>query len=353
MIAVAYFEQIESARTPSDLFTDADKARSQYRRLARHVHPDTNNNDPRAHTAFERLGELWDEYNGVNRGTLRHAADDGKRPIYETKRHTFAVHDLAARGDISNIYDVSYHDPSPISSAMHTAVLKMPRSPKNSDLVVNEISMLKRLKEDVPAEYQIYHPTMIDSFLHKDSATGKARRAVVIDGLTGFVSLREVLDAYPKGIHPRHVAWIARRLWIAIDTAHEAGIIHGAVLPEHVMIHPKMHGVVLIDWSYAQDKGQKLKSAVPSYLKLGWYGKSYDKPLDHRLDVRQASHTLEALLGEQEVRPFRAFFNGCRVASAPTAGQLFEEFDDLLLRVYGKRKYVEFQMPAGWKRQTT
>ena len=29
-----------------------------------------------------------------------------------------------------------------------------------------------------------------------------------------------------------------RRLLVAVGAAHRAGVIHGAVLPEHVMIHP-------------------------------------------------------------------------------------------------------------------
>lgn len=343
MIATAFFEQIESARSPSDLF-DGDKARAIYRRLARNVHPDVNPDDKaRAEKAFARLTELWNEFNG-----------NGSKPnglVYTTKRNTYAVHGLLDRGDISNIYRVTY---APADDLIHTselrmAALKMPRNPAHSDLVVNEIKALKMLKEGVPGDYQKYHPTTVDSFAHRDP-TGKTRRSIIIEQLIDFVSLQDVIDAYPAGIGGRHIAWIARRLWIALDTAHEAGLAHGAVFPEHVMIHPTMHGVVLIDWSYSQEKGEKLTSAVPSRLKDGWYGKNYEKPLDHRLDVHQAALTLEALLGVKDARPFRAFFKGCRVASAPTAGELFHEFDDLLTRVYGKRTYVPFHMPQGWKK---
>lgn len=348
MIAVSYFEQVEAARTPGDLFTDADAARSTYRRLARILHPDVNAGDPRAEQAFARLSELWNQYNHGPSG-VRHPADRDGRLIYETKRNTYAVHDLIAKGDISNVYLTSYV-PDTFSSAVKSGALKMPRSPANSDLVVNEIEALKQLKEGVSEPYQMYHPTTVDSFLHQDKTNGKRRRAIITEHLDGFISLRDVLDAYPTGISGRHVAWIARRLWVAMDTAHVAGRVHGAVFPEHVMIHPTMHGVVLVDWSYSQEKGEKLTSAVPSYLKQGWYGKNYEKPLDHRLDVHQAAYTLESLLGVQEARPFRAFFNGCRVASAPTAGELFVEFDELLTRIYGQRKYIPFEMPKGWKR---
>ncbi len=343
MIAAPYFEQIESARTPSDLFEDADRARSVYRRLARYVHPDTNNNDPRAHSAFERLVDLWDEYNGKTRNT---SSPKPSGLVYETKRGVYAVNGRIARGDVSNVYRVEYQTGDDILRG----ALKMPRNPANNDLVVNEINALKLLKEQVPEKYRMFHPHTVDSFAHRDKNTGKTRRSVILEELEGFVSLRDVAQAYPSGIDPKHVAWIARRVWVAVDTAHAAGLVHGAIFPEHVMIHPTLHGVVLVDWSYSQAKGEKLKAAVPSYQKLGWYGTAFDKPLDHRLDIRQASHTLEMMLGDHDARPFRAFFNGCRVASTPTAGELYEEFEDLLTQVYGARKYIPFEMPKGWKR---
>jgi serine/threonine protein kinase len=341
--AVAYFERIESARTPSDLFEDADKARAVYRRLSKHVHPDVNPGEKaRAEQAFARLSELWAQFNGK---TVSSPVAKERGLVYETKRGVYVIGDLIARGDISNVYGVEYNNVQ-----LRVGALKMPRNPANNDLVENEIRTLKLLKEKVPEQFRMYHPTVVDTFAQRDQATTKTRRAVILEHLDGFVSLQDVIDAYPDGIDGRHVAWIARRLWIAMDTAHNAGVAHGAVFPEHVMVHPTMHGVVLIDWSYSQEKGEKLTSAVPSRLKQGWYGSNYDKPLDHRLDVHQAAWTLESLLPKTGARPFRAFFNGCRVASAPTAGELFVEFDELLTRIYGKRKYIPFTMPHNWKK---
>jgi hypothetical protein len=348
VIATSYFERIEAARTPGDLFPEADAARSTYRRLARLVHPDVNpDHKTRAEAAFARLSELWSAFN--NGGDPK---PKPTTPVYETKRYTFVVNKLLDRGDIANVYGVTYkgslHD-----SALYTAALKMPRSPKNSDLIANEITALKKLKEGVPEDFRMYHPTTVDSFRHRD-ASHKDRRVIVTEYLDGFVSLRDVMRAYPTGIDGRDMAWMARRLWVAMDTAHRAGLSHNAVFPENVMIHPTMHGVVLIDWCYSADTGEKLSAVVQRYKKDGWYGTRYDKPLDHRLDVRQASLTLEALLGPRhlhEARPFRAFFNGCRVASAPPAGQLFEEFDELLERLYGRRRYRPFKMPDTWRKE--
>jgi hypothetical protein len=74
-----------------------------------------------------------------------------------------------------------------------------------------------------------------------DPRSGIQRRVNLIGRLTGFRSLAVVRTAFPAGIDPRDAAWIWRRLLDAVGAAHRAGVIHGAVLPEHVMIHPAEH----------------------------------------------------------------------------------------------------------------
>lgn len=331
MTAVTYFELIEKARTARDLFPESDAARGRYRRLAKLVHPDVNDNDPRAESAFARLQKLWNEFS--NGGLSASSA-----VAYQTKRHTYEVGNLLARGDISNVYAATY------DAGHERVVIKMPRSPVNSDLIVNEITTLKTLSSEVPENLKMFHPTMVDSFRHRDVASGKDRRAVVLQELEGFYTLAQVIAAYPQGIEGRDLAWIARRLFVALAAAHDVDIAHGAVTPENVMIHPTMHGVVLIDWVHAKPFGETLTS-ISSPYRLD-YGTKIAKPLDHRLDVQMSSHTLESLLGRRPAKPFRAFFKGCRVSSAPPAGQLFQEFDELLTRLYGKRKYHPFTMPV-------
>lgn len=322
------FERIEIARTARDLFPQGDGARAVYRQLAREVHPDihVNGEFDRAEKAFARLTELWNQRNAPTVLT------------YATRRHSYTQENLLAKGDIANVYKATY------DAGHEVVVIKFPRNPANGELIANEISILKALNSDVPEQYRMYHSTTVDSFRHRDKDTGKDRRAIVLEYLDGFYTLREVMQEYPDGLDGRDLAWMVRRLWVALATAHDAGIAHGAVTPENVMIHPTMHGVVLIDWIHAKPFGDNLTTLSSPYR--DFYGTHLDKPLDHRLDVQMASHTLELLLGARSHKPFRAFFKGCRVASAPPAGQLFQEFDELLARLYGKRKFRPFTMPA-------
>ena len=200
---------VEAARGPHDLF-GADAARA-YRRLAQLTHPDTCPGDGRAARAFAKLTALW-------------------------RQHQDGHGVLVARGDIANLYQVA------------DGLLKLARDPADNDLMRAETVALAALRTRVEPRFQAYFPGLVRAQRRRDPGSGVERRATVIAGLAGFRSLAEVRGAFPGGLDPRDAAWMWRRLLVALGAAHRAELIHGAVLPEHVMIHPGEHGLVLIDW---------------------------------------------------------------------------------------------------------
>ena len=64
-------------------------------------------------------------------------------------------------------------------------------------------------------------------------------------------TLRDVWQACPGGIDPRHGVWIWRRLLEVLIFVHRAGWAHGRIAPEHALVHPADHGVTTIGWSDA------------------------------------------------------------------------------------------------------
>jgi hypothetical protein len=46
-----------------------------------------------------------------------------------------------------------------------------------------------------------------------------------------------VKEAYPRGIDAKDMAWIWRRVLLALDFAHTNKVIHGSVLPTHYLEH--------------------------------------------------------------------------------------------------------------------
>ena len=303
---------IEAACGPGDLF-DGD-AGGSYRRLARLTHPDAHPGDTRAAAAFAKLAALW-------------------------RRHQDGSGSLVARGDIANLY------------ATRQGLLKIARDPADNDLMRREAAALTRLGHEVDATLRAYFPQLVEAQRRLDPRTGLRRRANVIGRLTGFRTLAEVRAAYPRGVDPRDAAWMWRRLLVAVGAAHRAGVIHGAVLPEHVMIHPGEHGLVLVDWCYS---GPAPYGPVPAVVKryLPWYPP--EVTTDHRagvdLDIWLTTRCMTELMGGVIPAPMATFARGCLLASPRRrpgdAWRLLAELDELLERLYGPRTFRPFAVPA-------
>jgi hypothetical protein len=334
---------IARAQGPAELFGDdaGGDAVRRYRSLARLTHPDREP-DGRAPAAFAQLTALWRQHR------LERSAS-----VIATRRHTYAVGPRFADGDIATLYRVRYGDPET------TALLKLPRDPDRSDLLDREATALAQLARDGDERFQPYAPRLIETFRHRDAATGATRRANVIELADGFHSLAEVRAAYPGGLDPRDVAWMWRRLLVALGYAHHAAVIHGAVLPEHVLIHPADHGLVLVDWAAsvsgcyaAKDPSGLVPTVVRRHADAGHYAPEVlaELPATPATDVFMATRCMTGLLGDDVPPALRAFAEGCTVhAPARRPGDawlLLRELDDLLERLYGPRTFRPFAMPA-------
>ncbi|MCA9604716.1 MAG: hypothetical protein KC619_03945 [Myxococcales bacterium] len=68
----------------------------------------------------------------------------------------------------------------------------------------------------------------------------------------GFVhDLTKVRARYPKGVDPRVAVWMWKRLLEMLSWVHASGFVHGDVRPEHSIVHPTAHGVMLVGWTAA------------------------------------------------------------------------------------------------------
>jgi hypothetical protein len=225
----------------------------------------------------------------------------------------------------------------------------VPRSPADNDLMAAEAAALTRLHRDGQARHRAYAPRLRESFTHSDPA-GVRRTLNVIDRCHGFVGLDEVARAHPDGVDPRDAAWMWRRLLVAIGWAHRAGVVHGAVLPEHVLIHPGEHGLVLVDWCYSVTPGQPLTALVAKHRDRYPPEVPAKRPATSATDIHLATTTLQRLIGDRMPPRLRRFADGCR-QDAPRmrpqdAWRLLAELDEHLHDLYGPRRFRPFTMPA-------
>jgi hypothetical protein len=319
-------DQVRAARSAADLFGAVDPVR-RYRQLARLLHPDRvpASDRPRAIEAFIRMTALWRARDQV---------------VIDTGHARYRLDTPAHAGDLSDLYDVGAD-----------RLLKLPRQSANNDLMEGEARALRAVADRGDPRYLPYVPRLVDSFRHRDSTTGEQRRVNILGTAPNLHNLVEVRRAHPGGLDPRDAAWIWRRLLVALGLAHRAGVVHGAVLPEHVLIEPAMHGVVLVDWCYSvvSDSGRRrIPAIVPRYR--DWYPAEVgDRGIPGPgTDIAMASRCMTWLMGERIPPALDLFVSGCTLQSLSQrpddSWRLLAELDDLLEGLYGPRTFRPFSL---------
>jgi serine/threonine protein kinase len=328
---------LRGARTPQDVFgpVPSPDAAHRYRELAKLVHPDRVAPDRAAEAAeaFARLGALWSTLHGPATITSRTAT-------YHVGPRLGADELAEYRGAVTDGDEV---------------VLKIARRPTDNDLLRGEA---RALRVPVEARYQAYRPELRDSFTYRDQSSGADHVVNVLDHPQGMVSLTAVASAHPDGLDPRDVAWIWRRLLVALGVAHRTGLVHGAVLPANVLIQADQHGVVLTNWCFATTAGTPLPAVLTRYQ--DWYAPEIPRrqPATPGSDIYLATRCMLALMRDHAPGPLRAFARGCLLvapkARPDDAWDLLAELDDVLGRIYGPRRFRPFALPAtvpAWPRQ--
>lgn len=272
---------------------------------------------------------------------------------------------LAYDGDLCDLYSAERF------------VFKITRSISDNDLIEHEAMILRQLYPENQADEKFFR------YLPKLRATFKVTKTLrhvnVFDHFEGYLSFEEILRAYPMGIDFRDVVWMYKRLLAGIGFPHTQRIVHGAILPSHVLVHPTGHGAKIIDWSYSVD----LSKPVPKPNM--WDRIAEEEPVQHHYvkaisklyeayyapeilkkeaptpaaDLYMAAKCALALLGgdvktnkmpDAVPSPVQEFFGYSLVEDpkrrAQDAWRLHEDFDKLLLRVVGEPQYRPFTMPA-------
>ncbi|MCM4083769.1 molecular chaperone DnaJ [Paractinoplanes hotanensis] len=279
-------------------FAELGEGEAAYRAYAKAVHPDavTGAQSAAANRAFAQLSKLYEQWS---------------RQV--------------AVGDIADLIT----DPR--------GLLKIPRSPADSDLMAAEATALTALRDHGDPKYRPYAPKLIESYLH-EGAERKRRRVNVLQRLIGFVPLSDLR----RQIDPRDVAWMWRRLLVGLGWAHRAGVIHGAVLAEHVLIHPEKHGLALVDWCYS---GPHVKAIVARQRDAYPPEVLREKTAGPATDIYMATGLMTRLIKDPP-KQLRRFADGCSYDKPrmrpQDAWRLLGELDEVLHSLYGPRTFRPF-----------
>lgn len=167
---------------------------------------------------------------------------------------------------VDNIIYVGSRD----SLLTELVVVKRWRDQHDIDPLLNEHRVLSKLSE---SESQGFHHfgRLIPQLVTRGVMTSEDRllnlggttQVLVYRWFSGFVdSLEDVLAENPRGISPRSMIWMWKRALELLGWIHKSGFAHNAVLPEHVLIHARDHGLTFCGWSRAS----QLKMKVSEYV---------------------------------------------------------------------------------------
>jgi hypothetical protein len=252
----------------------------------------------------------------------------------------FTIRDRLGFGEICNLYRCTIHDKA------RTGVFKIARTHLANRHVAHEQETLKRLHEaDTQGRFVAFLPSLIASAQYAHGAEPPRLGSILgyQDGIAGpddLYSLEEVRSAHPNGIDARDMAWMWRRLLSILGFIHQHRLIHGVVTPDHVLIEPREHKLVLIDWCGSVSFGGA--PVLRPQRWRDWIRWDVDAPT--ATDLACASKTMLYLFGSSIEPAIKRHLE--RAAESSTdAWKLMDDFDRMIKALWGPRQFRTFTMP--------
>jgi hypothetical protein len=198
----------------------------------------------------------------VSRKAYRRAWTDAETEVPQTTADVtvggarWRLTGLLSRGELSDVFSATR-----ARRVTERAVVKLLRDEADADLFAREwdvLGALQRSEARGAAHFALLVPGPIARG-DTHGLDGLSHAAMVLRNLPGFeATLEDVRDAFPTGVDPRHAVWMWRRLLELLGWVHRSGWIHGAVLPQHVVLNAADHGAILVGWSCAVRDGERL-----------------------------------------------------------------------------------------------
>lgn len=341
---------IAQARHPADVFgsLEGDQAaalRRSYRRLAAALHPDAN--PGQAVAAAEAFRQLQSWYAAAQR-ELR-AGAYGVAPLFTltSARRRYDCYAAIHTGERCDLFPSADED-GPL-------LLKVARAPRFNRLLEAEAQALARIDRELAGQpLRAHFPTLIERFLAADH-DGQRRQILVLRREEGTLSLAELLKIVPQGLHPADAAWVFNRLLAVLGVAHGLGLVHGAVLPQHILIRPADHNAILIDWSAGGPIDTPARAISSAQTELYPPEVAAGRPLGPASDLYMAARCMALLLGGRGPAPeppasapvpLRRLLATCLIAApqrrADDAWQLLDDHHEILRRLYGPPSFRPF-----------
>ncbi len=270
---------------------------------------------------------------------------------------------LLARGESSDVFLAER-----VTPIRERIVIKVLRAHSDLDLFERQAMVLDHLLSSghapVSLHSRIPQPlfrdgTLAPSALSNGSADDSSMRAFVYRYRSGFTqTLDDVVRAFPGGVEGQHVAWMWRRILEALHWIHSCGVVHGAILPQHLVVHARDHGVNLLGFGCAARLSEREPIAAIALERPEFYPEDMraGRPATPDLDLVMAARVIRYVLsGGRHTLPEGApaalgrLLQSCtQPKSLPTtdAWRLRSLVGEAARQDFGPPKYYRFDLPA-------
>jgi len=321
-----------------DRSASPDAIHAAYKRLAVRYHPDRNPGDT---IAEKRFKDVTEAYRALTASTT---SADNPPSVPAAQLGDWLIGEGLRRGGIADLYRVTSAKNS------RAGILKIARSARDNPLLTAEAEALKQIAVGVAADPGLgrYFPAVLDSF----EASG--RRANVLSLAEDCLSLSAIREHFSKAnqIDFRHIVWMGNRVFEVLGIVHRQGVVHGAILPQHLLYRPADHGLVIVDWTCGTFAGRGhvpyLVPAMRAHYPPEVLAKRAPSPAT---DIYMTASALSYIIGKVPTpRAFKPLFDWC-LAESPAARpsdpwDLLEKWKAAAKTTYGEPRFVPLTLPS-------
>lgn len=267
----------------------------------------------------------------------------------------YAVLGQLARGEGSDVY-LSRRD----GRLSDLVVVKALRSLDDVDLLAREHEVLADLEKSSvkgASHFSRLIPQRVGQGTARLGMRGQGgdQKVAIHRWRSGFVhTFDDVLRAHAGGIAPEASVWIWKRTLEILGWMHHSGWIHGGVLPPHILVHARDHGVALVGLSRAVPPGKPLPAFSSTlrayYPDAVWNG----APATEATDITMSARAVLHILGRNLLRappsvpaPLARLLEEYAQGEGDDAWSVRDRVDAVAKQVFGPPKFVPFGMP-GW-----
>jgi hypothetical protein len=260
---------------------------------------------------------------------------------------------LLARGEISDVFLATR-----ARRLTERVLIKVLRVSEDADLFAREWDVLGALQAGTAQGADHFSLRLPTPVARGDARfdDGRSASAIVVRSVAGFQhTLDDVRRAYPAGVDSRHAVWIWRRILELLGWVHRNGWVHGALLPQHVVLHARDHGAMLVGWSCAVRQGDRVPAVSTAHEQF-YPPEVLDRaPATTVTDLTMSARSIAYALGAQDrgdlpkevPAAIRELVEACASGEIITedAWRLKDLVADTAERAFGPPAFIPFEIP--------